>query len=116
MLLDWMVMSPTNLQVVANYFGANGTFQLLPAFNAERFTLRGRHKAPTEIPGKSCNHLTFYFSSKYVYRFSCFNQSPYPNRWSWSFSFDWSHSGSCSRNCVAHSILLFQVKIADIDI
>lgn len=34
-----------------------------------------------------------------------------PNRWTRSISFDWSHSGSCSGNCNACSILLFQVTI-----
>lgn len=42
------------LQVVANYFGVNGTFQLLPAFNTDHFTLKGRYKAHAEKPAKSC--------------------------------------------------------------
>lgn len=45
------------LQVVANYFGVNGTFQLLPAFSPDHFTLRGRHKTDTEIPDKSCKYI-----------------------------------------------------------
>ncbi|KAK5931825.1 hypothetical protein CgunFtcFv8_003588 [Champsocephalus gunnari] len=56
---DFSLMAMTNVdagtyEVVANYFGGNGTFQLLPAFNAEHFTLRGRHKAQPEVPDKSC--------------------------------------------------------------
>lgn len=42
------------LQVVANYFGGNGSFQLLPGISADRFTLKGRHKSPPEIPDNSC--------------------------------------------------------------
>lgn len=41
-------------QVVANYFGGNGSFQLQPGFSADRFTLKGRHKSPPELPGNSC--------------------------------------------------------------
>lgn len=41
-------------QVVANYFGGNGSFQLLPGISAEHFTLKGRHRLPPEIPEKSC--------------------------------------------------------------
>ncbi|XP_029365994.1 atrial natriuretic peptide receptor 3 isoform X1 [Echeneis naucrates] len=57
---DFSLMAMTNVEegtfeVVANYFGVNGTFQLLPAFNADRFTLRGRHTAHAhETPDKSC--------------------------------------------------------------
>ncbi|XP_040898801.1 atrial natriuretic peptide receptor 3 [Toxotes jaculatrix] len=56
---DFSLMAMTNVEagtyeVVANYFGVNGTFQLLPAFNADHFTLRERHKAHTEMPDKSC--------------------------------------------------------------
>uniref|UniRef100_A0A8C9XRC9 Natriuretic peptide receptor 3 n=1 Tax=Sander lucioperca TaxID=283035 RepID=A0A8C9XRC9_SANLU len=56
---DFSLMAMTNVEagtyeVVANYFGKNETFQLLPAFNADHFTLRGRHKTHTEIPDKSC--------------------------------------------------------------
>ena len=51
---NYMLIWCTNLQVVANYFGVNGTFQLLPDFNTDHFTLRGRHKATTEMPDKSC--------------------------------------------------------------
>ncbi|XP_070690488.1 atrial natriuretic peptide receptor 3 [Pempheris klunzingeri] len=56
---DFSLMAMTNVEagtyeVVANYFGVNGTFQLLPAFNTDHFTLRGRYKAHTEIPDKSC--------------------------------------------------------------
>ncbi|XP_034728307.1 atrial natriuretic peptide receptor 3 [Etheostoma cragini] len=56
---DFSLMAMTNVEagtyeVVANYFGKNETFQLLPAFNADHFTLRGRHKTQTEIPEKSC--------------------------------------------------------------
>ncbi|XP_026199290.1 atrial natriuretic peptide receptor 3 [Anabas testudineus] len=56
---DFSLMAMTNFEagsyeVVANYFGVNGTFQLLPAFNIERFTLKGRSKTPTELSEKSC--------------------------------------------------------------
>uniref|UniRef100_A0A8D3DZG0 Natriuretic peptide receptor 3 n=1 Tax=Scophthalmus maximus TaxID=52904 RepID=A0A8D3DZG0_SCOMX len=56
---DFSLMSMTNVEagtyeVVANYFGVNGTFQLLPAFNTDHFTLRGRHKAQPETTDKSC--------------------------------------------------------------
>nr|XP_020454820.1 atrial natriuretic peptide receptor 3 [Monopterus albus] len=56
---DFSLMAMTNIEagtyeVVANYFGVNGTFQLLPAFNSDSFTLRGRHKAHTEMSDKSC--------------------------------------------------------------
>ncbi|XP_071337870.1 atrial natriuretic peptide receptor 3 [Trachinotus anak] len=56
---DFSLMSMTNVEegtyeVVANYFGINGTFQLLPAFNTDHFTLRGRHKALAEKADKSC--------------------------------------------------------------
>uniref|UniRef100_G3NIG4 Receptor ligand binding region domain-containing protein n=1 Tax=Gasterosteus aculeatus aculeatus TaxID=481459 RepID=G3NIG4_GASAC len=56
---DFSLMAMTNVEagtyeVVANYFGANGTFQLLPAFNTDHFTLRGRHRPHAEIAEKSC--------------------------------------------------------------
>ncbi|KAM4607253.1 atrial natriuretic peptide receptor 3 [Polymixia lowei] len=56
---DFSLMVMTDLEagayeVVANYFGVNRSFQVLPAFNIDRFTLRGRHKAHTETPDKSC--------------------------------------------------------------
>uniref|UniRef100_A0A3B4XCA5 Natriuretic peptide receptor 3 n=1 Tax=Seriola lalandi dorsalis TaxID=1841481 RepID=A0A3B4XCA5_SERLL len=56
---DFSLMSMTNVEegtyeVVANYFGVNGTFQMLPAFNTDHFTLKGRHKAHAETPEKSC--------------------------------------------------------------
>ncbi|KAM3610908.1 uncharacterized protein V6R79_010497 [Siganus canaliculatus] len=56
---DFSLMAMTNVEagtyeVVANYFGVNGTFQLLPAFNTQHFTLRGRHKPHPEISDKSC--------------------------------------------------------------
>lgn len=41
-------------QVVANYYGVNGTFQPLPAFNPDHFTLKGSKKLPPESPDKSC--------------------------------------------------------------
>ena len=43
-----------HLQVVANYFAINGSFQVLPAFNTDRFTLRGRRKPSPPTPEKSC--------------------------------------------------------------
>ncbi|GAA6226645.1 atrial natriuretic peptide receptor 3 [Lates japonicus] len=56
---DFSLMAMTNVEagtyeVVANYFGVNGTFQLLPGFSADHFTLRGRHKVHSEMPDKSC--------------------------------------------------------------
>ncbi|KAM7392175.1 hypothetical protein PAMP_022804 [Pampus punctatissimus] len=56
---DFSLMAMTDVkagtyEMVANYFGVNGTFQLLPAFNMDHFTLRERHKAHTKIPDKSC--------------------------------------------------------------
>ncbi|CAB1415269.1 unnamed protein product [Pleuronectes platessa] len=56
---DFSLMAMTNVEagtyeVVANYFGVNGSFQMLPAFNTEHFTLRGRHKELPEIADKSC--------------------------------------------------------------
>ncbi|KAF7646845.1 hypothetical protein LDENG_00181520 [Lucifuga dentata] len=56
---DFSLMSMTNTEagtyeVVANYFGMNGSFEVLPAFNIDRFTLTGRHKPHMEIPDKSC--------------------------------------------------------------
>ncbi|KAK2837077.1 hypothetical protein Q5P01_014289 [Channa striata] len=56
---DFSLMAMTDVEagtyeVVANYFGVNETFQLLPAFNMDHFTLRGRRKTPTETSDKSC--------------------------------------------------------------
>ncbi|XP_074527348.1 atrial natriuretic peptide receptor 3 [Halichoeres trimaculatus] len=56
---DFSLMAMTNAEagtyeVVANYFGVNGTFQLLPAFNPDHFTLKGRHEESPESPDKSC--------------------------------------------------------------
>ncbi|XP_036952806.1 atrial natriuretic peptide receptor 3 [Acanthopagrus latus] len=56
---DFSLMTMTNVEagtyeVVANYFGVNGTFQLLPTFNTDHFTLKGRYKAHAEKPAKSC--------------------------------------------------------------
>ncbi|CAG5917722.1 unnamed protein product [Menidia menidia] len=56
---DFSLMSMTNTkegtyEVVANYFGVNRTFQVLPAFNREHFKLKGRHEAHTDLPEKSC--------------------------------------------------------------
>ncbi|CAK6976229.1 atrial natriuretic peptide receptor 3 [Scomber scombrus] len=56
---DFSVMAMTNVEagsyeVVANYFGVNGTFQLLPAFNTGHFTSSLRGRVPTKIPDKSC--------------------------------------------------------------
>nr|XP_046242061.1 atrial natriuretic peptide receptor 3 [Scatophagus argus] len=56
---DFSLMAMTNVEagtyeVVANYFGVNGTFQLLPSFNTDHFTLRGKHKPHAEISDKSC--------------------------------------------------------------
>ncbi|XP_078141560.1 atrial natriuretic peptide receptor 3 isoform X1 [Centroberyx gerrardi] len=59
---DFSLMAMTNVEagtyeVVANYFGVNRSFQVLPAFNIDHFTLRGRHKTHTEIPDKSSGGL-----------------------------------------------------------
>lgn len=56
---DFSLMAMTNAEagtyeVVANYFGVNGTFELLSAFNPDHFTLKGRKKIPPESPDKSC--------------------------------------------------------------
>lgn len=56
---DFSLMAMTNVEagtyeVVANYFGVNGTFQLLPAFSTDHFTLRGRYEEHAGIPEKSC--------------------------------------------------------------
>ncbi|XP_034025626.1 atrial natriuretic peptide receptor 3 [Thalassophryne amazonica] len=50
---DFSLMSMTNTEmgtyeVVANYFGVNGSLQLLPVFNIDRFTLKGRHVVHSE--------------------------------------------------------------------
>ncbi|KAM9392180.1 atrial natriuretic peptide receptor 3 [Pholidichthys leucotaenia] len=55
---DFSLMAMTNVEtgtyeVVANYFGMNGTFQLLPAFDIEHFTLR-RYEGPPETSDQSC--------------------------------------------------------------
>lgn len=50
-------------QVVASYFGVNGSFEVLPAFNIDHFTLTGRSKPHTEISDKSCN-VTLLFTEK----------------------------------------------------
>ncbi|CAI5685809.1 atrial natriuretic peptide receptor 3 [Oreochromis niloticus] len=55
---DFSLMTMTNVEagtyeVVANYFGVNGTFQLLPAFNTEHFTLKGGDKDHPEKTDKS---------------------------------------------------------------
>lgn len=54
---DFSVMAMTDVeagtyQVVANYFGASGSFQLQPGFNPDRFTLKGRHEARPDLPDK----------------------------------------------------------------
>lgn len=56
---DFSLMSMTDVEtgtfeIVANYFGENGTFQLLPAFNRDHFTLRERLKPVPETTDKSC--------------------------------------------------------------
>ncbi|XP_052318615.1 atrial natriuretic peptide receptor 3-like [Oncorhynchus keta] len=57
---DFSVMSMTNTEAgtyetVCNYFGANESFQMLPVFNSELFTLKGRHRVHhTDLPDKSC--------------------------------------------------------------
>ncbi|KAM6930942.1 atrial natriuretic peptide receptor 3 [Xenentodon cancila] len=56
---DFSLMSMTDVEAgtyeaVANYFGANRTFQLLPAFKVEHFKLKERPGAKPELPEKSC--------------------------------------------------------------
>ncbi|XP_057688922.1 atrial natriuretic peptide receptor 3 isoform X2 [Corythoichthys intestinalis] len=56
---DFSLMAMTNVnagtyEVVANYFGLNKSFQLLPAFNYDHFTLQGIQITHTEISDKSC--------------------------------------------------------------
>ncbi|XP_068167168.1 atrial natriuretic peptide receptor 3 isoform X2 [Antennarius striatus] len=56
---DFSLMAMTNAEagtyeVVANYFGVNGTLQLLPAFNSDHFTLRGKSTPRAETPESSC--------------------------------------------------------------
>lgn len=56
---DFSLMAMTNVEagtyeVVANYFGINGTFQPLPAFNADHFTLKVDDEKQPEEPDKSC--------------------------------------------------------------
>ncbi|XP_010875252.1 atrial natriuretic peptide receptor 3 isoform X2 [Esox lucius] len=57
---DFSVMSMTNpeagtYETVCNYFGVNESFQMLPGFNPEHFTLKGRHRIThTDLPDKSC--------------------------------------------------------------
>ncbi|XP_036454890.1 atrial natriuretic peptide receptor 3 isoform X1 [Colossoma macropomum] len=60
---DFSVMSMTNqetgtYETVLNYFGTNGSFQIMPGFNSERFILRGAPKPPTpEHTNKSSGGL-----------------------------------------------------------
>ncbi|XP_027018527.1 atrial natriuretic peptide receptor 3 isoform X2 [Tachysurus fulvidraco] len=57
---DFSVISMTNVETgmhetVMNYFGTNGSFQVLPGFNTERFTLRGAPRPPLpEHDDQSC--------------------------------------------------------------
>lgn len=56
---DFSLMSMTDketgkFETVANYFGENGTFQMLPAFDRDHFTLRGRVRPSPGTPEKSC--------------------------------------------------------------
>ncbi|XP_046872579.1 atrial natriuretic peptide receptor 3 isoform X2 [Hypomesus transpacificus] len=57
---DFSVMTMTNTEagtyeVVCNFLGINGSFQMMPAFNSEHFTLKGRHQTPhTDLPDQSC--------------------------------------------------------------
>ncbi|XP_014831104.1 PREDICTED: atrial natriuretic peptide receptor 3 [Poecilia mexicana] len=59
---DFSLMAMTNIEagnyeVVVNYFGENKTFQLLPAFNSDHFTLTRRKEVPKkekEVENHSC--------------------------------------------------------------
>ncbi|XP_023692429.1 atrial natriuretic peptide receptor 3-like isoform X1 [Paramormyrops kingsleyae] len=60
---DFSVMAMTDheagtFEVVMNYFGINGSIQVLPGFSRERFTLKDRHRNPfPEHPNKSSGGL-----------------------------------------------------------
>ncbi|XP_038159583.1 atrial natriuretic peptide receptor 3 [Cyprinodon tularosa] len=59
---DFSLMAMTNVEtgsyeVVANYFGKNKSFQLLPAFRSDHFTLKRRQEVPEkekEVENPSC--------------------------------------------------------------
>ncbi|KAG7258768.1 hypothetical protein CRUP_021970 [Coryphaenoides rupestris] len=56
---DFSIMAMTRPQegtyeVVANYFALNGSFQVLPAFSVDHFTLRGRRRPLPQTPHQSC--------------------------------------------------------------
>nr|XP_057927765.1 atrial natriuretic peptide receptor 3 [Doryrhamphus excisus] len=56
---DFSLMAMTNVdtgtyEVVANYYGMNGTFELLPSFNHDHFTLDQIQITHTEISDTSC--------------------------------------------------------------
>ncbi|XP_047236296.1 atrial natriuretic peptide receptor 3 [Girardinichthys multiradiatus] len=59
---DFSLMAMTNIEagsyeMVANYFGKNKTFQLLPAFSSDHFTLERRQEVPEkekEVENHSC--------------------------------------------------------------
>ncbi|KAM4578249.1 atrial natriuretic peptide receptor 3 [Fundulus diaphanus] len=59
---DFSLMAMTNIEagsyeVVANYFGKNKTFQLLPAFSTDHFTLKRKQEKPKkekEVENHSC--------------------------------------------------------------
>ncbi|KAM4746210.1 atrial natriuretic peptide receptor 3 [Anableps anableps] len=59
---DFSLMAMTNIEagsyeVVVNYFGKNKTFQLLPAFNSDHFTLKRRQEVSPkekEVENHSC--------------------------------------------------------------
>ncbi|XP_041760134.1 atrial natriuretic peptide receptor 3-like isoform X1 [Coregonus clupeaformis] len=60
---DFSVMSMTNTkagtyETVCNYHGVKESFQMLPGFNPDHFTLRGLHRAShTDLPDKSSGGL-----------------------------------------------------------
>ncbi|XP_045551398.1 atrial natriuretic peptide receptor 3 [Salmo salar] len=57
---DFSVMSMTNTEAgtyetVCNYYGVKESFQMLPGFNPDHFTLRGLHRVShADLPDKSC--------------------------------------------------------------
>lgn len=103
----------TSFQVVANYFGVNGSFQPLSAFKYDHFTLQGIQRTHAEISDASCKSIPHSDSLVNVYFYVCNVLWSIIivllTRWARSVSFDWSHSGSCSGNRNAYSILFFQV-------
>ncbi|MEQ2252063.1 hypothetical protein ILYODFUR_017828 [Ilyodon furcidens] len=113
-------MAMTNIEagsyeMVANYFGKNKTFQLLPAFSIDHFTLERRQEVPEkekEVENHSCKYI-FLFKEllSLIHLIVC--SFSLIIRWTGSISLNWSHGWSCSWSCNTDSILLFQKKLQD---